>query len=138
MFYKCQSNPSRLKNYKLPNFLENKKSQERLHKAELEKKVKSFAWMNKSEKHMTEEWLQDLINLWDLNSLFKNYILQTELKKEDARQNLSEFYLQGTQYRMLRKKKMRKYLSEFKTEFLVFVYFPITRPLHSGTNLGHI
>ena len=87
---------------------------------------------------MTEEWLQDLINLWDLNSLFKNYILQTELKKEDARQNLSEFYLQGTQYRMLRKKKMRKYLSEFKTEFLVFVYFPITRPLHSGTNLGHI
>lgn len=94
--------------------------------------------MNKTEKHMTEEWLWDLINLWDLNSLFKNYILQSGLKKEDTPENLSVFYLQGTQYRMLRKKKMGKYLSELKTEFLVFVYFPITRSLHSGTNLGHI
>lgn len=39
---------------------------------------------------------------------------------------------------MLRKKKMGKYSSEFKTEFLVFVYFPITRSVHSGTNSGHI
>lgn len=33
---------------------------------------------------------------------------------------------------------MGKYLSEFNTEFLVFVYFPITRSVHSGTNSGHI
>lgn len=47
--------------------------------------------MNKTEKQMTEEWLWDLINLWDLNSLFKNYIFQTELKKEDALENVSVF-----------------------------------------------
>lgn len=90
-FTNVKVTPVESKNYKLPNFLENKKSQERLHKAELENKVKSFAWMNKTEKQMTEEWLWDLINLWDLNSLFKNYIFQTELKKEDALENVSVF-----------------------------------------------
>lgn len=85
-FTNVKVTPVESKNYKLPN-LEHKKGQERLHKAALENKVKSFVWMNKTQKHMTEEWL------WDLNSLFKNYILQSGLKKEDAPENLSVFYL---------------------------------------------